>query len=83
MEVTPKGAMLFIENVDVPGVIGRVGTLLGNRDINIAAYLLSRKNQNGKAFAVIRIDDSVDIEDLNELRKLKEVEKVQYIRVNT
>ena len=83
MEVTPKGAMLFIENVDVPGVIGRVGTLLGNRDINIAAYLLSRKNQNGKAFAVIRIDDSADIEDLNELRKLKEVEKVQYIRVNT
>ena len=83
MEVTPKGAMLFIENVDVPGVIGRVGTLLGNRDINIAAYLLSRKNQNGKAFAVIRIDDSVDLEDLNELRKLKEVEKVQYIAVST
>ena len=83
MEVTPKGAMLFIENVDVPGVIGRVGTLLGNRDINIAAYLLSRKNQNGKAFTVIRIDDSVELEDITELRKLKEVEKVQYITVNT
>ena len=83
MEVTPKGAMLLIENVDVPGVIGRVGTLLGNREVNIAAYLLSRKNQNGKAFAVVRIDDSVEEEDLTELRKLKEVEKVQYIIVNT
>ena len=83
MEVTPKGAMLFIENVDVPGVIGRVGTLLGNRDINIAAYLLSRENQNGKAFAVIRIDNSIKEEDITELRNLKEVDKVEYIRVNT
>ena len=82
MEVTPKGVMLFIENVDVPGVIGKVGTLLGNRNINIAAYLLNRRNQDGKAFAVVRLDNSVKQEDLDELRKLKEVENVEYLKVD-
>ena len=46
MEVTPMGPMLFIENNDVPGVIGKVGTLLGNLNINIAAYLLNRGSHN-------------------------------------
>ena len=59
MEVTPKGIMLFIENIDVPGVIGKVGKTLGDRNINIAAYLLNRSNQDGKAFAVIRVDNEV------------------------
>jgi len=82
MEVTPKGVMLFIENVDVPGVIGKVGTLLGDRNINIAAYLLNRRNQDGKAFAVVRLDNSVKQEDLDELRKLKEIENVEYLKVD-
>ena len=82
MEVTPKGIMLFIENVDVPGVIGKVGTLLGNRNINIAAYLLNRRNQDGKAFAVVRLDNNVNQEDLDELKKLKEVESVEYLKVD-
>ena len=79
MEVTPKGFMLFLENNDVPGVIGKVGTLLGDMNINIAAYLLNRRDQNGKAFAVIRLDNKVGEEDMLQLRNLDEIKWVQYI----
>ena len=83
MEVTPKGIMLFIENIDVPGVIGKVGKTLGDRNINIAAYLLNRSNQDGKAFAVVRVDNEVKKEDMFALEKLEEVEWIECVNVNT
>ena len=75
--------MLFIENIDVPGVIGKVGKTLGDRSINIAAYLLNRSNQYGRAFAVIRVDNEVKKEDIVELEKLEEVEWVKCVNVNS
>ena len=83
MEVTPKGIMLFIENIDVPGVIGKVGKTLGDRGINIAAYLLNRSNQDGKAFALIRVDNEVRKEDMDALEKLEEVEWIKCVNANT
>ena len=82
MEVTPKGPMLFVENNDVPGVIGKVGTHLGNFNINIAAYLLNRGGENGKAFAVIRLDNPLDEDSLNTLAGINELESVNQIHVS-
>ena len=79
MEVTPKGTMLLLENDDVPGVIGQIGTLLGGLGINIAAYLLSREKNKNLAFAVIRLDKPVDsniIKLLNEIKELKFVHQI-------
>ena len=59
--------MLLIENDDIPGVIGQIGTLLGDLEVNIAAYLLNRSHNNGKAFAVIRIDNALDNKAFNRL----------------
>ena len=81
MEVTPKGTMLLIENDDVPGVIGQIGTLLGGLGINIAAYLLNRGHENGKAFAVIRIDNALGEDDIEILRDLSVVKWVKQIQV--
>lgn len=81
MEVTPKGTMLLLENDDVPGVIGRIGTLLGELGINIAAYLLNRGHENGKAFAVIRIDNALGQDNIDTLRKLSVVKWVKQIQV--
>ena len=81
MEITPKGSMLLLENNDVPGVIGKVGTMLGDRNINIAAYLLDRRDQNGKAFGVIRLDNTVEQEDILLLRNLEEIEWVGHVKV--
>ena len=38
-DLDPSGNMLFIKNKDVPGVVGKIGTLLGSLDINISGYI--------------------------------------------
>jgi len=52
--------MLVMHNRDVPGVIGRVGTILGERGINISAFHLGRRERGGEAMAVIQIDAALD-----------------------
>ncbi len=82
MEITPIGTMLFIENKDVPGVIGNVGTFLGKQDINIAAYILSRKSNDGNAFAVIRVDNELSIEQIKILYKMNFIDSCKQIILN-
>jgi D-3-phosphoglycerate dehydrogenase len=71
--------MLFARNKDVPGVIGKVGTMLGEANINIGAYLLSREMNNGEAFAVLRVDNSVPEDILLKLEDLPEILSVQQL----
>ena len=82
MEVNPNGTLLFVQNDDVPGVIGKVGTLLGDNKINIAAYLLSREKNKNLAFAVIRLDDSINFEIINMLNNIKELKLVRQINLD-
>ena len=81
MEVNPSGTLLFVQNNDVPGVIGKVGTLLGDNDINIAAYLLSREKNKNLAFAVIRLDDIVKPEIIRMLNTISELKFVRQINL--
>tara|TARA_B100001250_G_scaffold326225_1_gene290161 strand:+ start:286 stop:1869 length:1584 start_codon:yes stop_codon:yes gene_type:complete len=82
MEITPIGTMLFINNIDVPGVIGSVGTFLGKQDINIAAYILSRNSNDGNAFAVIRVDNQLSTEQIKILCKMNFIERCKQIILN-
>ena len=45
VDLEPKGKMLFIKNRDIPGVVGKVGTVLGEENVNISGYLLSKIKQ--------------------------------------
>lgn len=56
VDVAPRGTLLVITNHDVPGVIGRVGTALGDARVNIAEYHQARLAQGGEALAVISVD---------------------------
>src|SRR5439155_10842204 len=53
VEAAPRGRMLVMHNRDVPGVIGRVGTILGKQGINISAFHLGRRERGGEAMVVI------------------------------
>jgi len=55
IEFTPEGTLLVITNRDVPGVVGRIGTFLGEKGINIVDLDLAR-GRDGRAAAVVRID---------------------------
>jgi D-3-phosphoglycerate dehydrogenase len=73
IEAIPHGHMLVMRNRDVPGVIGRVGTILGERGVNISHFHLGRRERGGEAMAVIEIDAALDQETLNSLRSLAQV----------
>lgn len=60
VDVSPRRTMLVLTNADVPGVIGRVGTLLGDASVNIAEYHQSRTSQGGNALAAITVDGTID-----------------------
>ena len=65
--VQPQGCLIVLRNNDVPGVIGRVGTLLAEHDLNIAEYIQSREAKGGLALAAVSVDGRVSSEFLETL----------------
>ena len=68
--------MIYMRNKDVPGVIGKIGTILGKHNINIANFSLGRTDKNRKpveAIAVVHVDSRVPSEVLEELRSVEAV----------
>jgi D-3-phosphoglycerate dehydrogenase len=59
VDVQPRDTLLILTNNDVPGVIGRVGTLLGEAGVNIAEYHQARLAQGGEALAAVSVDGDV------------------------
>ena len=78
VDVAPEGWMLVIENRDVPGVIGRVGTLLGKAGINIGSYHQARRSTPGnEALAAVTVDQALTDGVLEELRRLPDILQVR------
>ncbi|MEO8562004.1 MAG: phosphoglycerate dehydrogenase [bacterium] len=73
IDVAPREALIILTNNDVPGVIGRVGTLLGDRGVNIAEYHQARLAQGGEALAAISVDGTVPAGVRDELLGLQDV----------
>ena len=80
-EVLPKGMMLLIENIDVPGVIGNVGTFLGKLKVNIGAYLLTREKSLSNAFSIVRIDSRLSKKDILSISEIPEIINVKQIKI--
>ena len=73
VDVVPRGTLVVLRNRDVPGVIGRVGTLLGDAGINIGEYHQARLAAGGQALAAISVDDRLSENLIDALRRLPEV----------
>lgn len=73
VDVTPRQTLIVLTNNDVPGVIGRVGTLLGDTGVNIAEYHQARLAQGGEALAAISVDGQVNSEIRSKLLELQDV----------
>jgi D-3-phosphoglycerate dehydrogenase len=78
-EAIPEGATLLLRNIDQPGVVGRVGTLLGNASVNIARMQLGLDRQTGEALQLLSVDGNVDDAVLEALRRLPGVESVKLL----
>jgi len=73
VDIQPRGTLLILTNKDVPGVIGRVGTLLGEAGVNIAEYHQARLAQGGQALAAVSVDGHVSEAIRNSLLALPDV----------
>jgi len=59
VDFEPSGYMLIADHHDRPGVIGKVGTMLGNEDINIGGMHVGRKTVRGKALMILAVDSPI------------------------
>lgn len=69
IDFAPQGQLLLFQNHDRPGVIGKIGKLLGDSDVNIANFTLGRKDVSGLALAVMEVDGLISDELLSAIEK--------------
>ncbi|CAN7594618.1 phosphoglycerate dehydrogenase [Paenibacillus sp. LjRoot153] len=77
VDFAAEGNLLLISHNDKPGIIGRVGTLLGSNQVNIATMQVGRKVIGGSAIMVLTIDKTAPAEVLAELTKQDEIVNVR------
>jgi D-3-phosphoglycerate dehydrogenase len=81
LEAVPEGYILILHNRDVPGVVGAVGTLLGEKGINIAGMELGRQKAGGMAISCIHIDDAPPRDTMDALRSLPQVVDAELVKL--
>jgi D-3-phosphoglycerate dehydrogenase len=81
VEIVPEGNMLVMYNNDKPGVIGNIGMIMGNNNINIARMHFGRESAGGRAISVVNIDSAVSDELLEKIRHLPNILDVRVINI--
>ena len=81
VEARPHGVVLVLENTDRPGMVGRIGTLLGEHGVNIATMSLSRNQEGGTALTVLNLDTSPDEKLLTAIRASDDIHSAQVIEL--
>ncbi|MCL4472995.1 MAG: phosphoglycerate dehydrogenase [Actinobacteria bacterium] len=79
IDIEPGQYMAFFRYDDIPGMIGRVGTMLGDRGINIANMNVGRKKREGKAVMSVTLDKPIPPEVLDEIKSQPGFDDVTFI----
>ena len=82
VEAPLEGNFIYLRNLDVPGVVGRVGTVLGQQNVNIANFSLGRgrQGQEASAVAVVQVDGDISEKVLDALRNIETILLAKAIR---
>jgi D-3-phosphoglycerate dehydrogenase / 2-oxoglutarate reductase len=81
LEAVLDGLLLVYSNMDVPGVIGRIGTMLGKNNVNIAGMQLGRQQRGGRAVSIVNVDDPIPAPVLEEIRRMPNIVYAKLVRV--
>ncbi|WP_248925384.1 phosphoglycerate dehydrogenase [Paenibacillus hamazuiensis] len=81
VDIPPEGTLLLISHNDKPGIIGKVGTLLGNNDVNIATMQVGRKVVGGSAVMILTTDKMTPQDVLNQLGQLDDLTDVKQLTI--
>jgi len=81
VETNPNGFMLFINNNDKPGIVGAVGTILAENNINIASITLGREAAGKLAISVVNVDSEVSTAVIEKIKKMPNILFVKLIKI--
>ena len=77
LEAEPVDHMLYTTNIDKPGYIGALGTVLGEANVNIATFSLGRDKRNGNALALLGLDEAISENVIEKIKRLPQVDKAK------
>ena len=86
VEAPLEGTLVICRNLDVPGVIGRIGTILGQQGVNIANFALGRERAGAKpvkALAVVQVDEPVSESVLEALKVIEALLEAKLVKLNS
>ncbi len=81
VDIVPEGAMVLTQHTDRPGIIGKVGTLLGDRQVNIAGMNVGREKTGGRALMVLMVDEPIGEELMSQIRGIPGMETAQQVQL--
>jgi D-3-phosphoglycerate dehydrogenase len=81
VEVAAEGKLLVIENIDQPGMVGTLGTILGKDGVNIADMSLSRLARGGTAYMVVRVDNEPSPAARQEIKSHPAIKVAKFVQL--
>jgi D-3-phosphoglycerate dehydrogenase len=82
IDIEPSAHMVFLRYEDVPGMIGRIGTIIGGHGINIAFMNVGRRKVEGKAVMGLALDDPLPAAALDEIRAVPGLDSVRAVELS-
>ena len=81
IEFTPEGYILVLSYEDRPGMVGKIGSILGRQNVNIASMHVGRKTKRGRAIVVLILDEDLSAGQLDEVARAVEADFARLIRL--
>ena len=82
VDLVPEGRFLVSRHSDRPGVVGRVGSILGEHDVNIASMQVGRDAPRGSAMMILAVDERVTDDVLSRLREVAGMSDLRYVELD-
>ncbi|AEH07529.1 phosphoglycerate dehydrogenase [Methanothermococcus okinawensis] len=79
VDIKPEGIICVIKHIDRPGMVGKVGLLLGDYGVNIAGMQVGRKEPGGESIMVLNVDHMIPDEVIEKLKKLENIKDAKII----
>jgi len=83
IEFIPEGHVLVLSYEDRPGMVGKIGSILGRHNVNIASMHVGRRTKRGRAIVVLLLDEDVPPEVMEEVSKAVDADFARIIRLET
>ncbi len=81
IEFTPEGYILVLSYEDRPGMVGKIGSILGRHNVNIASMHVGRRTKRGRAIVVLILDEDLSAGQLEEVAQAVEADFARLIRL--